>query len=145
MKYYLVDLYQVCSNYAPEAKKNGPSSGVTCFKYANIPENMKKSSCLKPQGLDIWYAASLSGPLPSLFTAPGAKNGPAPGVTCFNRLILGKHEKIVFSETTKHRALILGMKHHLVDIYQVSSNYAPGANNQKKRHRALIFGMYYQT
>ena len=31
MWYHLVDLYQVCSNYAPEAK-NGPASGVT-FAY----------------------------------------------------------------------------------------------------------------
>ena len=37
-------------------------------------ENVKKSSCLKPQGLEP--VASTSGPLHT----PGAKNGPALGV-----------------------------------------------------------------
>ena len=30
-----------------------------------------------------------------------------------------KHEVIFLSETTRPRALIFGMKHHLVDFYQV--------------------------
>ena len=33
--YHLVDLYQVCSNYAPGAK-NGPAPGVTCFTLSCI-------------------------------------------------------------------------------------------------------------
>ena len=33
--------------------------------------------------------------------------------------------KIFLSETIRPRALIFGMKHHLVDLYQVCSNYAP--------------------
>ena len=37
---------------------------------------------------------------------------------------------IVFQETTMPRALTFGMKHHLGDLYQVCSKYAPGA---KKR------------
>ena len=40
-----------------------------------------------------------------------------------------KHEKIFLSETTRPRALIFGMKHHLVNFYQVFSNYSPGAKN----------------
>ena len=40
-----------------------------------------------------------------------------------------KHEKIFLSETSMPRALIFGMKHHLVDLYQVCSNYIPGAKN----------------
>ena len=42
-----------------------------------------------------------------------------------------KHEKIFLSETTMLRALIFGtcMKHHLVNLYQVCSNYIPGAKN----------------
>ena len=32
-----------------------------------------------------------------------------------------------FAETIRHRALIFGMKHHLVDLYPVCSNFAPGA------------------
>ena len=49
MKHHLVDLYQVCSNYAPGAK-NGSALGVTF--YIDIGSNMKKSSCRKPQGLE---------------------------------------------------------------------------------------------
>ena len=34
--------------------------------------------------IGIWYVASPSVPLPSLFKlSPGAKDGPAPGVTCY--------------------------------------------------------------
>ena len=40
-----------------------------------------------------------------------------------------KHEKIFLSETTRPRALIFDMKHHLVNLYQVCSNYGPGAKN----------------
>ena len=38
-------------------------------------------------------------------------------------------KKILLSETIRPRALIFGMKHHLVDLYQVCSNNAPWANN----------------
>ena len=34
--------------------------------------------------------------------------------------------KNLMSETTGPKALIFGMKHHLVDFYQVCSNYRPG-------------------
>ena len=37
-----------------------------------------------------------------------------------------KHEKIL-PETIRPRALIFGMKHHQVDLYQACSNYPPGA------------------
>ena len=37
--------------------------------------------------------------------------------------------KIFLSETTRPRALIFGMYYHLVDIYQVFSNYPHGAKN----------------
>ena len=36
-------------------------------------------------------------------------------------------KKIFLSDTTMPRALIFGMKHHLVNFYQVCSNYIPGA------------------
>ena len=39
------------------------------------------------------------------------------------------HEKILLSETTRPRALIVGIMHHLVNLYQVCSNYIPGAKN----------------
>ena len=38
-------------------------------------------------------------------------------------------KKIFLSKTTRPRALILSMKHHLVDLFQVSSNYAAEAKN----------------
>ena len=34
------------------------------------------------------------------------------------------------SDTTRPRAFIFGMKHHLVNLYQVSSNYIPRAKNR---------------
>ena len=37
--------------------------------------------------------------------------------------------KIFSSETTRPRALLFGMYHHLVDLYQNCSNYSPGAKN----------------
>ena len=40
-----------------------------------------------------------------------------------------KHEKIFLSETTRSRALIFGMKHHQMNLYQVCSNYTPWAKN----------------
>ena len=49
------------------------------------------------------------------------------GSHVLHRLVLEKHEKI-FYETTKLRALIFGMKHHIVDLCQVCSNYAPWTN-----------------
>ena len=73
-------------------------------------------------------------------------------------------KKIFLSETTRPRALIFGIKHHLVDLYLVCSNYTPGAKwphpwghmlyiglNREKhekiflsetiRPRAMIFGL----
>ena len=80
-----------------------------------------------------------------------------PGGHMFYIGLYGENMKLLtfLSETTRPRALIFGMEHHLVDLYQVCSNYAPGAksghmfyiglyrNNMKQpsRSRALIFGM----
>ena len=38
-------------------------------------------------------------------------------------------KKISLSETTRTRALVFGMQHHLVDHSQGSSNYVTGAKN----------------
>ena len=58
--------------------------------------------------------------------APGAKIDPSLGVTCFTQAYIGKNmEKIFLSETIRPRALIFGMQHDLVDLYQVCSNYTP--------------------
>ena len=37
--------------------------------------------------------------------------------------------KKIMSETAGPRVLIFGMKHHLVDLYQVCLNYTPEAEN----------------
>ena len=107
-------------------------------------ENIKKSSCLKPQGIELWYLVcsitKTSGPLPSLFKlwsrstkfvqimTLGPKMVLSQGATCFTQAY-GKHEKIFLYETTNHRALIFDMKYNLVDLYQLCSSYTPGAKN----------------
>ena len=40
-----------------------------------------------------------------------------------------QHEKIFSSATIRPRALIFGKKYHLVDLYQVCSNYSPWVIN----------------
>ena len=50
MWHQLVDLYQVCSNYAQE-EKNGPSTGSHVLHTLIYGRNVNKSSRLKPQGL----------------------------------------------------------------------------------------------
>ena len=59
--------------------------------------NVKKSSCLKPQraiSLDIWFVASPSGPLPSLFKSyPWGWKWPAPGSNVLQRLIYRENVK----------------------------------------------------
>ena len=53
-----------------------------------------------------------------------------------------KHEKIVLSETIRHKALIFGMWHHLVDLYQVCINYIPGAKIGPTRGHLLKISLY---
>ena len=38
-------------------------------------------------------------------------------------------KKIFLCDTIWPRVLIFGMQHHLVDLYQVCSNYVPGTKN----------------
>ena len=52
---------------------------------------------------------------------PGAKMGHMFYIGLYRE----KHEKTL-SDTTRPRALIFGMKHHLVNNYQVCSNNGPG-------------------
>ena len=51
MKHHLVDLYQVCSNYAPGAKKF-PRPRGHMFYIGLYRENIDTSSHLKPPGLE---------------------------------------------------------------------------------------------
>ena len=52
-----------------------------------------------------------------------------------------KHEKIL-SETASPRALIFGLKHHLVNLYQVCSNYIPGTENGLPWGHMFYIGLY---
>ena len=52
----------------------------------------------------------------------------------------GKYDKIFLSETTRTKALIFGILHHLVDHYQIYSNYAPGG--QKWAQPGGHIGLY---
>ena len=53
MKYYLVDLYQLCSSYTPGAKNVPPQWSHDLLFYIGFnKENLKKTSCLKLQGLE---------------------------------------------------------------------------------------------
>ena len=58
----------------------------------------------------------------------GPKMTPPRGHMLYIDLYREKHEKIFLSETTRPRALIFGMKHHLVDHYHVCSNSTPGGH-----------------
>ena len=74
--------------------------------------------------------------------APGAKYGPTPGSQVLHRLnYLVKHEQFFLSETIWPRVLIFGMYHHLVDLYQVCSNYAPGAKKGPTGGHMLYIGL----
>ena len=52
------------------------------------------------------------------------------------------HENIFFSETIWPRVLIFAMLHHLVNFYQVCSNYVPGAGNGPPRGSHVSLGLY---
>ena len=59
--------------------------------------------------LDIWYVASSSKPLTSLFkVCPWEHNGPAWG-HIFIKAYIGKTCQIILSETTRPRALVFGL------------------------------------
>ena len=92
----------------------------------------------KGYSFDIWYVASSSGPLPSLFIRnPWGQNWSYPFVcvcvcggggsqvgTLKQR---SPSSKFFLSENGRHRALIFGMQHVLVDLYQQVCSYdAPG-------------------
>ena len=74
-------------------------------------ENLKKTSEItKPRALIFGMKHHLVNleQVCSNYT-PGAKHGPAPGVTCFTKTYTGKNMEIFLSETIRLRALIFGM------------------------------------
>ena len=46
------------------------------------------------------------------------------------------------SETTMPRALIFGIKHHLIDLYQACSKYAPVAKMASPKGHRFYIGLY---
>ena len=59
-----------------------------------------------------------------------SRGGGGGEVNCSTLVYIGKMiKKIHLSETARPKALIIGMLHHLVDLYQVCSNYIPWAKN----------------
>ena len=60
------------------------------------------------------------------YDVPGVKTGPTRGSQVRNIGTRRKTLNFFFSETRKCRALIFGMKHLLVDLYQDCSYDAPG-------------------
>ena len=53
-----------------------------------------------------------------------------------------KNFKNLLPETTRPSALIFGMNHHLVVLYQVCSNYAPGAKIAPPGGHMFYIGLY---
>ena len=53
-------------------------------------------------------------------------------------------KKIFLSETTRPSALIFGMKHHLVVLNQVCSNYAPGTKMAPPGGHMFYIGLYFE-
>ena len=53
-----------------------------------------------------------------------------------------KHENIFLSETTRPRALIFGMKHHLVDSYQVVQIIPLGPKMARHGGHMFYIGFY---
>ena len=47
-----MDLYQVCSNYAPRVK-SGPAPGDNAFDHRNKEGKLQKSSPLKLEGVEL--------------------------------------------------------------------------------------------
>ena len=126
-----MDLYQLCLNYASGAKNCPPWGHIVHIGlYRENFEKIFLSETIRPRALIF----GMKHHLVSLYQVcsnyiPGAKNGPTQGSHFYIGLYTKKHEKFFSSETTSPRALIFGMKHHLVNLYQVCSNYIPGAKN----------------
>ena len=74
---------------------------------------------------ETWQECSLGEALPKLFKEfNSTHNSGCHGKK--RKKKKAKSLKILFSETRRRRALIFGMQHQLVDLYQYSSYNAPG-------------------
>ena len=73
---------------------------------------------------------------------PPGQNGPPGGHIFYKGLYREKHGKIFLSETIRHRTLIFGMYHHLVDLYQVCLKMPQGAKMARPRGHMFYIGLY---
>ena len=72
----------------------------------------------------------------------GPKMAPSRGHMFYIGLYREKHDKILLSETIRPRDLRFGVKHHLVNLYQVISNYASVAKNGLPLGHIVYKGLY---
>ena len=78
----------------------------------------------KAQNLENWYVSSCSGPVQNLFKLfSWGQKWPRPRGHQFHYIVLYSKSLKIFSETVRPRAQIFGIQHHLVDLYQICSNY----------------------
>jgi hypothetical protein len=123
MKHLLVDIYQVCSNKSPRSKLT-PPQGVFEFPYLYIVKTLKiflwKSKkarayifCKKHVLVAVYQVC--------LTESPRVKIGPAPGVIDFPYMYIVKIWKSFLWKSKSTIDKIYGMKHLLVDFYQVCS------------------------
>ena len=91
---------------------------------------MNKSSCLKLQGLQpcylVWSIISLTSTKIVQIIPLGPKMGLPQGSQVYIGLFRENMKKIFLLETIRPRALIFGMRSHLVDLYQNCSYDPPG-------------------
>ena len=129
----LVDLCQVCSYDAPPGQNWTFPWGVTSWNIGTKKEISKFffSETGRPRALifgmlhvlvDLYQVCSYDTPPGQNWTFPW-------GVTSWNIGTKKEISKFFFSETGRPRALIFGMLHVLVDLYQVCSYDTPPGQN----------------
>ena len=124
-----MDFYQVCSNYALGIKKRAhPRCHMYYLGWYRVTWKIFLPKTARPKVL-LFGMCHQQVEFYQVFTnnASWAKNGPALGGHLFYKG--WSREKIFFSENTRSRALIFDNWHHLLDFFQESSNYTPGAKN----------------
>ena len=92
-------------------------------------ENVKKSFCLKPRGLELDILVCSINKLTSTKFVQIMPLAPKMGLPWGSHVLYRENVKKNLSETTWPRALIFSMYHHLEDLYLVCSNYAPWGKN----------------
>ena len=124
MYHHLVDLYQVCSNFSPGPKMARP---VGHMLYIGLYREQQVKILLSETTRHRALICGMYYHLVDLYQvcsnySPGAKMDTPRGHMFNIGFYREQHEKIFLSETTRPRVLIFGMKHHLVDLYQICSN-----------------------